>query len=82
MLLTGLEAALHASGDPDFIARYRRIRPGSTGEAVRSEKARLRTSLPNTPISDTDRFDMWTGFATLMEQKRVIGEYVAPITAL
>jgi hypothetical protein len=82
MLLTGQEAALHASGSNEFISEYRRIRPGSSGDAVRAEKQRLRITLPNTPLSDTDRFDMWTAFATLMEQKRLIDEYIAPITVV
>lgn len=82
MLLTGLEAALYASGDDAFRQTYRRLRFGSSGDASAQYKERLRTLFPGARISSSTRFDMWTSFVTLMHQKQVQGEYVAPIVDL
>jgi hypothetical protein len=79
MLLTGDEAALYASGNETFRTNYRRIRFGSSGDAVAAHKDRLRTLYPDARISAHARFDMWTSFVTLMNQKQVQGEYIAPI---
>lgn len=82
MLLTGEEAWLHASGNEAFRTGYNRIRFGSSGAAVAAHKERLRTLYPDARISSHDRFDMWTSFMTLMNQKQVEGEYIAPIASL
>lgn len=82
MLLTGLEAALHAGGDQTFRDSYRRLRFGSSGDAAAQYKQRLRTLYPNAQISTNTRFDMWTSFVTLMNQKQVQGEYIAPIVSV
>jgi hypothetical protein len=82
MLLTGHEVALVASGDETFRSTYRRIRFGSSGEAVQAHKERLRTLYPDARISAHARFDMWTSFMTLINQKQVQGEYIAPIVSV
>lgn len=82
MLLTGLEAGLYAAQNSEFLASYRRLRPGSSGDEVRAEKARLRASVQSAHMTSNDRFDMWMSFAVLVEQKQRTGEYVSPVVAI
>jgi hypothetical protein len=81
MLLTGLEAALFHHGRPDFRDGYRRLRHGSTGEAVGALQARLFPDFA--PDARIDRFfGMTTSFAALQDRKRSEGEHTSPIVVL
>lgn len=86
MLLTGREAAIayHYAGRPAFENGYRRLRPGSRGEAVRSLQRRLYARYPADFAGQTadGTFGMMTAFAELMYKKDTEEQFTSPIVSV
>jgi hypothetical protein len=86
MLLTGREAAIayHYAGRPAFENGYRRLRPGSSGEAVQRLQTRRFAAFPEDFAGATADgvFGMMTAFAELMHKKQTEREFTSPIVSI
>jgi hypothetical protein len=80
MLLTGREAALAYRGGAPF-ATYRRLRPGSTGEAVKKLQEALVKEAPDAVpgLSADGDFGARTAFAVLLSKGRNFGAFTSPV---
>ena len=82
MLLTGHEAAIadHYRGRAFFENGYVRLRPGSSGQAVRELQQRLFAEYSGIEGARVDGdFGMLTAFAVLLHKKDTEGEFTSPI---
>jgi hypothetical protein len=83
MLLTGREAALAYQGGRGFENGYRRLRPGSSGEAVRNLQRQLFAMYTGIQGASADgQFGMLTSFAVLLNKKETEQEFTSPIVSI
>ncbi len=82
VLFTGKEAALFDLQREDFLARYYRLRVGSSGDNVKKIQAELNQNFEFPRPLQSGSFDTMTAFGALRLQKDRIGEYVSPIVEL
>lgn len=82
MLLTGREAALAYQGGNAFQNGYRRLRHGSTGNAVRNRQRQLFRDHPIEGAQADGNFGMLTSFASLLDKKATVLEFTTPIISI
>ena len=84
MLLTGREAALAYQGGQAFAKDYFRLRPGSTGGAVKKLQEKLLAASANAVpgLTADGGFGTRTAFAVLLGKGRDTGAFTSPVATI